>query len=119
MYQNEFLQATCYCHYCMEDQQIFLVTVKAGCMNEGLAGMNTSAKIYCHINQYDAIVQYFAILLTGKNCMLAVRGKKTETEKTFTLTIIRKNRHSSRMRQSLQQKKHLVVQNMPIVAWQN
>ena len=53
-------------------------------------------KIYCHITQCNAIVQYFAILH-------AVR-ETYNIKDTFTLTFIRKNKRRSTMRQSLRQK---------------
>ena len=39
MYQNEILQATSHCHLLLVDHQLFLVTAKAGCINEGISGM--------------------------------------------------------------------------------
>ena len=41
MYQNEILLATCDCYLLMEDHQLFLITIKAGCINLGIAGKIT------------------------------------------------------------------------------
>ena len=54
------------------------------------------AKIYCHINQWDASVQYFAILHAVKE----IRN----TKNTLTLVFILKNKRRSTMRHCLQQK---------------
>ena len=51
------------------------------------------AKIYCHINQRNTSVQYFAILHAGT--------KAYETEHTFTRTFIGKHECNSMMQQSL------------------
>ena len=48
------------------------------------------AKIYCHINQCDASVEYFAILHAVKETF--------NTKHTLTLTFIRKNKRRSTMR---------------------
>ena len=39
MHQNEILHAPYHCY--MKDHQLFLVTVKAGCINEDISGMIT------------------------------------------------------------------------------
>ena len=67
-------------------------------------------KIYCHINQWDANVQYFAILHAVKE----IRN----TKNTLTLVFILKNERRSTMRHCLQQKT-FVVRHMTIVALQN
>ena len=54
------------------------------------------AKIYRHINQCDASVQYFAILHADKETL--------NTKNTLTLTFIRKIKRRSTMRQCLRQK---------------
>ena len=54
------------------------------------------AKINCHINQWDASVQYFAILHTVKEIH--------NTKNTLTLVFILKNKRRSTMRHYLQQK---------------
>ena len=54
------------------------------------------AKIYCHINQCDASLQYFAILHAVK--------ETHNTKNTLTLTFIRKSKCHSTMRQCLRQK---------------
>ena len=41
MYQNEILQETCHCYSLLEDHQLFLVTVKAGSINDGIRGKTT------------------------------------------------------------------------------
>ena len=48
------------------------------------------AKIYCHINQCDASVEYFAIFHAVKETL--------NTKNTLTLTSIRKNKRRSTMR---------------------
>ena len=53
------------------------------------------AKIYCHINQWDASVQYFAILHAVKEIH--------NTKNTLTLVFILKNKCRSTMRHCLQQ----------------
>ena len=68
------------------------------------------AKIYCHINQCDASVQYFAILHAVKETL--------HTKNTLTLTFIRKNKRRSTMRQCLRQKT-FVARHTMIVARQN
>ena len=65
------------------------------------------AKIYCHINQCDASVQYFAILHAVKETHNA--------KNTFTLTFMRKNKCRSTMRQCLRQKTFVARQNHYIV----
>ena len=71
------------------------------------------AKIYCHINQCDASVQYFAILHTDKYCTLS---RKPITQKnTLTLTFLRKNKCRSTMRQCLRRKTFVARQNHYIV----
>ena len=37
VYQNEILQATCDCNLLLEDKQIFLITFKVSCINEGIS----------------------------------------------------------------------------------
>ena len=54
------------------------------------------AKIYCHINQWDVSVQYFAILYDVKEIH--------NTKNTLTLVFILKNKCGSTMRHCLQQK---------------
>ena len=39
--QNEILQATCHCYLLLEDHQLFLITFKVGCINEGISGKIT------------------------------------------------------------------------------
>ena len=34
MYLSEILQATCDCYLLLKDYQLFLVTIKAGCINQ-------------------------------------------------------------------------------------
>ena len=34
------------------------------------------ANLYCHINQYNASVQYFALLRANKYCMIAEKPTK-------------------------------------------
>ena len=68
------------------------------------------AKIHCHINQWDASVQYFAILHAVKD----IHNNKN----TLTLFFIVKNKHRSTMRHCLQQKT-FVARHMTIVARQN
>ena len=51
------------------------------------------AQIYCHINQCDASVPYFAILHAVKEIL--------NTKNTLTLTFISKNKRRSTMRQCL------------------
>ena len=68
------------------------------------------AKIYCHINQWDASVQYFAILHAVKEIHNA--------KNTLTLVFILKNKRRSTMRHCLQQQK-FVARHMTIVARQN
>ena len=41
MYQNEILQETCVCQLLSEDHQLFLITFKAGCINQGISGKIT------------------------------------------------------------------------------
>ena len=41
MNQNEILQVTCHCYLLLEDHQLFIVTVKAICINQGISGMMT------------------------------------------------------------------------------
>ena len=47
------------------------------------------AKIYCHINQCDAGVQYFAILYADKYCMISEKSIKLKIHsmKNFSHTI--------------------------------
>ena len=59
------------------------------------------AKIYCHINQCNASVQYFAILHANKYCMIAEK-QTYKTESMFILTSIGKDKCRSMMRQILQ-----------------
>ena len=63
------------------------------------------ARIYCHINQWDAIAseQYFAILHAVK--------KIHNTKNTLTLVFILKNKRRSTMRHCLQQKTFVARQN--------
>ena len=68
------------------------------------------AKIYCHINQCDASVQYFAVLHAVK--------ETHNTKNTLTLTFIRKNKCRSTIRQCLREK-IFVTRHMTIVARQN
>ena len=68
------------------------------------------AKIYCHINQLDASVQYFAILHAVKEIH--------NTKNTLTLVFIFKNKRRSTMRHCLEQKT-FVARHMTIVARQN
>ena len=63
------------------------------------------AKIYCHINQCDANVQYFAILHAVK--------ETHNTKNILTLTFICKSKCRSTMRQCLRQKT-FVVRHMTI-----
>ena len=63
------------------------------------------AKIYCHINQWDASVQYFAILHADKYCTL-LRKIIHNTKNTLTLVFILKNKRRSTMRHCFN-KKHL------------
>ena len=74
------------------------------------------AKIYCHINQWDASVQYFAILHADKYCTLS--RKSVTLKNTLTLVFILKNKRRSTMRHCLQQKT-FVERHMTIVARQN
>ena len=67
------------------------------------------AKIYCHINQCDASVKYFAILHAHKYCTMSRKPKRLKIK--YTLTFIRKNKRHSAMRQSLQQKAFVAQQN--------
>ena len=67
------------------------------------------AKLYCHINQCDASVQYFAILHAHKYCTMSRKPRRLKI--TYTLTFIRKNKRRSAMRQSLQQKAFVARQN--------
>ena len=53
------------------------------------------AKIYCHIIQCNATVQYFAILHSVK--------ENYKTENKFTFTFKHKNKRCSRMRPNLRQ----------------
>ena len=68
------------------------------------------AKIYCHINQWDASVQYFAILHAVKEIH--------NTKNTLTLVFILNNKRRNTMRHCLQQKT-FVARHMTIVAQQN
>ena len=68
------------------------------------------AKIYRHINEWNASVQYFAILHAVK--------ETHNTKNTLTSTFIRKNKYRSTMRQFLGQKT-FVARHMTIVARQN
>ena len=54
------------------------------------------AKQYCHINQCNSSVQYFAILHSVT--------ESHNTKNTFTLTFTRKNKRRSTMRQGSRQK---------------
>ena len=74
------------------------------------------AKIYCHINQWDASVQYFAILHADKY-LHAVKEIRN-TKNTLTLVFILKNKRRSTMRHCLQQKT-FVARHLTIVARQN
>ena len=60
------------------------------------------AKIYCDINQCNASVQYFAILLADK-CYTLSR-KPLTLNNTPTLTLMRRNKRRSTMRQCFRQK---------------
>ena len=46
MYQYGILQATCHCYFLLEDRQLFLVTVKAGCLNDIIAGKIAFSQIH-------------------------------------------------------------------------
>ena len=65
------------------------------------------AKIYCHINQCDASVKYFAILHAVKETL--------NTKNTLTLTFIRKNKRRSTMQQCLRKKTFVARQNHYVV----
>ena len=64
------------------------------------------AKIYCHINQCNVTVQYFAILHDFRETF--------KTENTFNLTFIRKNKRGRMMRQILGQNR-FVARHMAMV----
>ena len=74
------------------------------------------AKIYCHINQCNASVQYFAILHADKYCTISEKPIKLKMRSL--LTFIPKNKRRSMMRQILRQK-NFVARYMPMVARQN
>ena len=74
------------------------------------------AIIYCHINQCDASVQYFAILHVDK--ILHDFREIYKTENTLTLTFIGKNKRRCTIRQCLRQNT-FVAPHMTIVARQS
>ena len=49
MYQNEILQETCYRYLLWEDHQLFLVTLKVGCINEDISDeiISTHCGFWC------------------------------------------------------------------------
>ena len=70
------------------------------------------AKIYCHINQCNANVQYFAILHADKYCTISEKPIKLKMRSP--LTFIPKNKRRSMMRQILR-KNFVARQNYCVV----
>ena len=56
MHQNEILHAPYHCY--MKDHQLFLVTVKAGCINEDISGMITQNYIKIIFSLESFLITY-------------------------------------------------------------